>query len=289
MNRIALGTAQFGMTYGISNTIGQVPVDEVTKILQYANEKGIDTLDTASVYGNSENILGLVGVEDWKVISKIPALPPKVSNIYKWIMDQIECSLERANIKSLDAVLLHKPADMLGSNYQDYQRALKDAKSSHLVGAIGYSIYAPQELTSLCSLLWPDIVQAPFNIFDRRIKKSGWLDKLNQRGTRIHVRSVFLQGLLVMPKVNRPSWFLPWENLLNRWDQTCLNSGLSPATLALSFAINEPGIEKVVLGVENTDQLTQLLEIKIHQLESDIDELACEDADLIEPFRWKFK
>jgi len=289
MNKIALGTAQFGLSYGVANIKGQVSVDEVAKILGYAQEKGIDTLDTATAYGNSENVLGAIGVEGWRVITKIPALPPTISDIYTWIMSQVDQSLKRANLNYLDAVMLHKPSDMLGSNNRAYLRAFDRIKSNQLAGAIGYSVYSPEELPQLCSLLWPDIVQVPYNVFDRLIKQSGWLDRLNQRGTRIHVRSIFLQGLLVMPFVVRPSWFLPWNELLCRWDQACLQSEKSPAALAFNFVLNEPGIEKVVVGVESKEQLAQLLNIQIHPIGSELEELACEDVDLIEPYRWNFQ
>ena len=289
MNKIALGAAQFGMNYGIANSGGRVCLDEVGKILNYAQKAGVDTLDTASDYGRSEEVLGSIGVEEWKVITKIPALPPTVSDVYSWIIRLLEQTLLRMNLKYLDAVLLHKPSDMLGSHNRAYLRAFETIKSNQLAGAIGYSVYSPEELFRLCSLFWPDIVQAPFNVFDRRIVRSGWLDRLNQRGTRVHIRSVFLQGLLVMPLAARPSWFLPWNELLSRWDQVCLNSGASPAALALSFALNEPGIERIVVGVDSKEQLAHLLDIQTHPFESVLDELACEDVELIEPYRWKLQ
>jgi aryl-alcohol dehydrogenase-like predicted oxidoreductase len=287
--KLAIGTAQFGLRYGVANTGGQVCLDEASRILQLALDKGLDTLDTATAYGSSEDVLGSIGVTDWRVISKIPALPPDVSDVYLWVLGQVRHSLERMRLKSLDAVMMHKPSDMLGSNHKAYLRAFESIKSEGWTGAVGYSVYSPEELTDLCNLMWPDIVQVPFNVIDRRIKQSGWLDRLNERGTRVHVRSVFLQGLLLMPAQARPPWFSRWNQLLSRWDQLCVDSGASPAELALNFALDEPGIERVVVGVESSKQLAQLLDTQARQVGFILDGLACEDAELIEPYRWKLQ
>lgn len=287
--KLAIGTAQFGLRYGVANTGGQVCLDEASRILQLARERGLDTLDTASAYGNSEDVLGEIGVVDWRVISKIPALPADVPDVYGWVLSQVQNSLDRTKLKLLDAVMLHKPSDMLGSNQRGYLSAFETIKAKGFAKAVGYSVYSPEELPEFCEILWPDIVQVPFNVFDRRIKQSGWLDRLNQQGTRVHVRSVFLQGLLLMPEHARPSWFSRWNQLLSRWDQLCVDSGASPAAVALNFALDEPGIERVVVGVESTKQLAQLLGTQTRQLGPLLDGLACEDVELIEPYRWKLQ
>jgi aryl-alcohol dehydrogenase-like predicted oxidoreductase len=287
--KLAIGTVQFGLSYGVSNIGGRVHIDEATRILKLASGHGIDTLDTATAYGSSEDVLGTIGVDQWRVISKIPPLPQGVSDVRSWVLDQVKCSLDRLRLKSLDAVMLHKPSDLLGLHQHAYLSAFGFIKAQGLAGAIGYSVYSPNELLQLCKIQWPDIVQVPFNIFDQRIKHSGWLDRLNQRGTRVHVRSVFLQGLLLMPAQTRPPWFLRWNDLLIRWDQVIVDSGLSPTVLALNFALNEQGIEKVVVGVESQEQLAQLLGTQTIQIGATLAELACEDANLVEPYRWKLQ
>lgn len=285
--RLAIGTAQFGLPYGVSNIVGQVSIIEANRILKLASDNGIDTLDTASSYGSSEDVLGEVGVDKWRVISKIPPLPQDVSDVRNWVLGCVNRSLDRLRLKSLDAIMLHKPSDLLGEHQRAYLSAFEFIKTHELAGAIGYSVYSPSELSELCAVQWPDIVQVPFNIFDQRIKHSGWLDRLNQRGTRVHVRSVFLQGLLLMPAPARPPWFSRWGDLLACWDSVSLGSGLSPAALALNFALNEKGIERVVVGVESHEQLAQHLGTETIKIGSTLAELACDDVNLIEPYRWK--
>jgi aryl-alcohol dehydrogenase-like predicted oxidoreductase len=287
--RLAIGTAQFGLSYGVSNSSGQVSSDNASQILALASKMGLDTIDTASVYGTSEEVLGTIGVQDWRVISKISGMPVGVTDVKTWVVDQVKNSLDRLKIQSLDAVLLHKPTDLLGDSQADYLAAFEVIKTQNLASSIGYSVYSPQELAALCDVYWPDIVQTPFNILDRRIEKSGWLDRLNERGTRVHARSVFLQGLLLMEPQDRPSWFVRWREQLNKWDQLCVDSRRSAVALALDFVLNEPGIERAVVGVVSKSQLVELLSVQDAEGETAYPDIDCDDLELIEPFRWKLK
>jgi aryl-alcohol dehydrogenase-like predicted oxidoreductase len=196
--RIALGTAQFGMNYGITNNCGQVSQNQAIQILDQAHKAGFDTLDTAVAYGGSEQRLGELGVHDWKVISKIPALPASVDNVSDWVYQQVRNSLKRIGIRRLDGLLMHNPSDILGTQKAAYVRSLRRVRDEGLARSIGYSIYSADDLYSLTRVFQPDIVQAPFNIIDRRILTSGWLSRLADDGVRIHTRSAFLQGLLLI-------------------------------------------------------------------------------------------
>lgn len=287
--RLALGTVQFGLHYGVSNTDGQVGIDAAARILDFASERGVDTLDTASAYGSSEEVLGQIGVRNWRVISKIPPLPNGVCDVQGWVISAVKQSLARLKIESLDAVLVHKPSDLSGVNQRAYLDGLDFIKAQGLASAVGYSIYSPDELESLTEIRWPDLVQAPFSVLDRRLKTSGWLDRLNEYGTLVHARSVFLQGLLLMPTNMRPPWFARWEDVMARWDRACAQSGLSRTAMALNFALNEPGIEKVVVGVESKEQLEQIFDAGSTDVEASLLGLACSDVDLIEPYRWNLQ
>ena len=111
--------------------------------------------------------------------------------------------------------------------------ALRIAQDKGYVENIGFSIYAPEILDDLTKALWPDIIQAPLNVFDQRISLSGWLDRLVDGGVEIHTRSAFLQGLLLMPAVKRPSYFNDWKDHLARWDELVASKADSPMALRL--------------------------------------------------------
>ena len=123
-NRLALGTVQFGLRYGVANTSGQVSLDEVTAILQQAWAAGVDTLDTAIAYGESEQRLGEIGVEGWRVVSKLPAMPSDPSDIGGWVEDAVECSLRRLNIDCLYGLLLHRSQQLLEPRGEDLYASL---------------------------------------------------------------------------------------------------------------------------------------------------------------------
>lgn len=284
MQKLALGTAQFGQTYGVANTAGEITPAGIKTILQTACEHGIDTLDTAVAYGNSEQRLGAAGVQCWQVISKIPALPSGTTNITDWLVAHIENALQRLHIKQLTGLLLHHPADVI--TYNEYPAALHALKERGLVNRIGFSIYNPAELTELLRHYPADIIQAPLNVLDRRLIHSGWLSRLTEQGIIVHTRSVFLQGLLLMPAQKRPAYFKTWP-ILEKWDQWCAKTAQSPLTAALGFALKQMGVARVVVGVDSPAQFNQILTASVTNTVPVPDALYSEDVGLLEPARWQ--
>lgn len=285
--KIALGTVQFGQRYGVSNSRGQVPVSEVIDILNSAQSCGADTIDTAASYGTSEEVLGEIGVEKWRVISKLPPLPAYKVDVEQWVRDQIHGSLHRLRLESLDGMLLHRPSDLLGNEGDAYRIALRDAKSAGLIKSVGVSIYRPEELDAICAQWRPDLIQAPCSILDRRLIQSGWLQRLQKMGVRVHVRSAFLQGLLLMRADRLPAYFAPWSNLLDRWAKWCEKQNITPLQGALGYVSSLPGIERVVLGVDSLAQFHDISQAITTTVATAPQDLACDDLDLIEPYRWK--
>lgn len=284
--KLALGTVQFGMSYGVANTRGQVAAAEVAEILAAASAAGVDTLDTAIAYGESEARLGDFGVRDWKVVSKLPALPDTEQDVANWVEKSVRASLARLHIDRLDGLLLHRPRDLLGARGADYCRALLAVKDKGLATSVGLSIYSPEDLDLLWPVFRPDIVQAPFNILDRRLADSGWLARLHGEGVRVHTRSAFLQGLLLLPPSQRPAYFSPWTEHLARWGQACAELQTSPLVLALGVPLSRPEIERVVVGVDSVSQLNEILAASSSPPEH-FPLLACQDLNLIDPSRWK--
>lgn len=284
--RLALGTVQFGLPYGIANQAGQVTRDEASAILGHARAMGVDTLDTAIAYGKSEQRLGDIGIGLWQVISKLSAVEEPCTDVAAWVQESVLGSLDRLRIPKLHGLLLHRPQQLLDAQGDALYRALVAIKDQGKVGKIGISIYDPRELDALCPHYHFDVVQAPFNILDRRLATSGWLERLHQAGTEIHIRSVFLQGLLLMEAANRPATFNRWRPLWQQWHSWLDDQLLTPLQACLGFALAQPQIARVVVGV---DSLTQLKEV-FANLESRSVEpptaLVSEDVDLINPSRW---
>jgi aryl-alcohol dehydrogenase-like predicted oxidoreductase len=286
-NRIAIGTVQFGIPYGINNkNKKKVCSSEISKILNLAKSAGIDTIDTAMSYGNSENELGYYGVSQFKIITKLPAIPKDCPDLSKWVEEQLMNSLLRLKLSKVYGLIIHNPEDLLGSLGSELWDILNNFKEKKLINKIGYSIYSPNELDTIFDLFSPDIVQAPYNIFDRRLDKSGWMNRLSNAKIEIHVRSVFLQGLLLIDKKDRPKKFDKWSNFFEKFDLWLQKNNLNAAHAAISFVTNDPRISKIILGIDNSNQLEEALknlDIKINNFP---DELHLQDIDLINPSRW---
>ncbi len=288
--KLALGTAQFGFDYGIGNPIGKISDDEAALIIDQARGAGVDTLDTAVSYGDSESRLGLLGVQDWKIISKIPPLPSTEDNFAGWVMQQVCGSIQRMAVKQLDGLLLHQPSDILGCHGIAYLNLLRGMKAEGLIRSIGFSIYSPSELYPLLSVFKPDIVQVPYSIIDRRIVTTGWMQKLSDMGIRIHTRSTFLQGLLLIPDESKSSYFNRWNSLWKSLNEICTQLKLSPLELSLGYVLAQAAIERVVVGVDSFMHMKQIINAaRLPVLEESFSELNSEDVELIEPYRWRLK
>jgi aryl-alcohol dehydrogenase-like predicted oxidoreductase len=285
-NRLALGTVQFGLPYGVANQDGQVSPQEAEKILNCGFAAGLDTLDTAIAYGNSEQRLGEIGVARWRIVSKLPPIPDRCADVLSWARESVSDSLSRLGVDRLYGLLLHSPRQLLDVQGPTLYAALQHLKMDGVVEKIGISIYAPQELDELLHRYRIDLVQAPFNVLDRRLIVTGWLDMLRQANIEVHARSVFLQGLLLMDRNNRPLQFDRWAALWAKWDEWLVQTRLTPLQACLRFALSFPQISKVIVGVESLHQLEEILSASVGPPPEIPDGLSCSDNDLVNPARW---
>jgi aryl-alcohol dehydrogenase-like predicted oxidoreductase len=285
-SRLTIGTVQFGLDYGVANKSGQVSRKDAKSIISLARLSGIDALDTAISYGESETCLGAIGLGGFKVITKLPPIPGNITDVATWVYDQMEESLYRLNLTSVYGLLLHHSQQLLGSKGKDLSRAIQQLKIRGKVQKIGVSIYAPSELDRLMGVCKIDIVQAPFNLIDQRLEKSGWLQKLYNSGVEVHVRSVFLQGLLLMTTSEVPEKFKYWQPLLNTFHNWLIDNNISALQACIGFVHAHPQIAKIVVGVDSKEQLKQL--IQVEKLPKNIiwPNINCSDENLINPSSW---
>lgn len=285
-NKLAVGTVQFGLAYGIANQQGQVTETEVNSILDLASANGINTLDTAIAYGESEKVLGKMPLNGFEIITKLPSVPDDCRDVLGWVEQELEASFLRLNVSSLNGLLLHRPEQLTGNVGKQLYQALQQKKQEGIVKRIGISIYSPDELSGLADKFHFDLIQAPLNIIDRRLQESGWLKKLSLSGTQIHVRSVFMQGLLLMSSAARPEKFNRWSSLWATWDEWLKTTGLTPLQACLRHALAIPEVEKVVVGVDSSAQLNEILQAAKGRCTEPPAELACSDIKLLNPSLW---
>lgn len=247
INKIAIGTVQFGLDYGISNNTGRTSDIEIDQILKTASLYGIKYIDTASGYGNAEEVLGTKDLSDFKIISKF--MPEENG---KTLLNQFEVSKLKLKIKKLYGYLAHRPMDLL--NNREQWQLLNNLKSSNLVQKIGFSLNKPEELLALLEEnLIPDLIQVPYNFFDRRFERI--MIQLKSTGCEIHTRSTFLQGLFFTDVNELPSFFDEVKPIIKDLQK----KDFLPKLL-LNFALNKEFIDNVVIGVENNTQLVENVE-----------------------------
>jgi aryl-alcohol dehydrogenase-like predicted oxidoreductase len=257
MNRIVLGGAQLGLPYGILNGGETLSREEVARILDTAVDHGIDSIDTAIAYGHSESIIGEISQNRFKIISKLPPLPVDISNVSEWVYSQVQGSLSRLKCTSLDALLLHRPQDLTGAQGVELYAAIESLMAEKMIHRFGVSIYSPDDLEGIIDTFEIHVVQAPLNVFDRRIL--GVTDQLSALNIEVHVRSVFLQGVLIASPQDRPHRFEPWSEHFALFDEWVRSSGVSAMACCMGFALQQPGIAKLVIGTTSAESLDEIM------------------------------
>lgn len=246
IGKLALGTVQFGMDYGISNAIGQTPKQEVSEILKLARSYGVYTLDTAQVYGESESVLGSLGVQDFQLISKLSSLELKNESVETLVLR----SSKTTGLNKFYGMLFHNAESAM-----QFPGAVRDLQALKVKGVIskwGYSVYTPTELEELLiKYELPNLVQAPFNHLDNRFEPI--LKELHQKGVEIHTRSTFLQGLFFTDPDKLSEFFNPVkEYLINL--RKAYGTNESIASNLLGWVLEKSYIDRVVIGVNSKNQ-----------------------------------
>lgn len=283
--KIALGTAQFGLNYGISNYHGKVATTEIKAILDLAYACNISYLDTAVGYGNSENRIGDYHYNNphvnFNIITKISV----ASTDEIAIKSMINNLLERLSCKKIYALLLHDASELTPEIYE----ILLKQKEKANINKIGLSVYDPEQAFDLVKKYPIDIIQIPLNIFDQRFINSGCLNYLKKKKIEVHSRSIFLQGLLLQPLNEINSYFNPYLPLLKQFKQHCVLHDLSPLDLSLSMIHIAEQVDKFVIGVCSKNQLMEIISSidKTSGITSDVSHLLSTDESLINPSRWR--
>lgn len=291
MAKLTLGTVQFGLSYGISNAAGQIALPEAKSILKVAEQRGVDTLDTAPAYGQSEQVLGqLQAASGFELITKTPQF--KRGEVSREDAEQVRLSiatsLEKLGTDQLYGLLVHWPGDLLVRGADLLWKALSAAKEDGLVKSIGVSIYEPQELIDILDRYPIDIVQAPMNVLDQRMLRSGAIEVAKKRSVEVHIRSVFLQGLLLMRPHSIPAKREIAKPHIEKFCRAVENAGLTPLQVSLAFVAKQPDVQSVVCGVTSAAELEEIADALAvaDSVDIDFEKLSCENTAVIDPRVW---
>jgi aryl-alcohol dehydrogenase-like predicted oxidoreductase len=281
MNKLALGTVQFGLDYGVTNSTGKVQIREVASILEYAKEKNINVLDTAAGYGNSEEILGRIGINHFQIITKTTFIKNGVDKV----IESFYQSLKNLNQQKVDGLLIHNIEEVKHEQFDVLFKKLTGLKLQGLIDKIGFSTYTPEQIDFLLKNFDFDLIQVPFNVFDTRLLQGGQLKRLKNKGIEIHARSVFLQGIL-LDFNDLPSYFFTWENQFNVYQDMINKSGLSKLEYALNFALSIKELDKILVGVYNVEQLQEIITASQRKIRTELVPFSIDDIHLLNPSLW---
>jgi len=258
---LVVGTAQFGLPYGIANRTGQPRFSEVCDIIRCAIENGATTFDTAAVYGKSEEILGRalheIGAHVQVTIITKAAAVSKMdkkqtpAHVDKWIRGSVETSLKRLRLEQLPLCLFHDSSDV------EYMDVLLGLKEKGLVKHVGVSVMRPDQFDAVLSTPGVEAIQIAASLFDQRMLRSGKLARAVRSGMVVFIRSIYLQGLIVMPEDAIHEALRTVIPVRRQLETVASEAGMSIAEMALRYAMSLPGVTGVLTGVETVGQMKE--------------------------------
>ncbi len=278
LEKLGLGTVQFGQPYGISNTRGQVSPKETAAILAGAKNAGIRLLDTAANYGEAEAVLAKLDTTGFRIVSKTIGLKHGLNQVIMRVR-------QSADLLKADTILVHAAADLLGPDGDALWAALRRLRDDGVVRKIGISVYVADDPAALAARFRPDVVQLPFSLLDQRLLADGTLARLAESGIEIHARSLFLQGLLFLNTL--PEKLRHAGPRLREIQAHLEDAGTMPLAAALGFVLSRPEIAFGLVGVTSTAELNEIIDAAKKPLPAlDWAQFALDDDVTLTPSLW---
>ena len=278
--RFIIGSSNFTQKYGAHPV--KINSYEIKKILDLAEKNNIFEIDTAESYLKDKNI--------FKNISKKFKFSTKILPDHRWVsLEYCQKNLENhfkiLNINNVKVIFFHDIKILFKKNGIRIFKNLQDLKKKNYFNKIGLSIYDTNCLNYITSNYDFDVVQCPYNILDRRILITGWFDKLKKLGTETHVRSIFLQGLLVNKSVHKKKYFKKWQKKISKWFKSLQNNKITAIDYCISDLLS-CDFDKVIIGVNNSTNLKEIINFRKIDKKKILD-LKIDDLQLIDPRKWK--
>lgn len=261
--RLGLGTVQLGIPYGITNAAGRVPAAEAAAILARARDAGIDVLDTAALYGESEAVIGalLEGGNAFRIVTKTAKFQDAANaEVAVRRFDEVfAASLKSLRMPAVYGLIAHDADDLLGPYGDALWAAMTAHKAAGRVRRIGASVYTGAQIDALLARHPVELVQLPINALDDRLARGGQLKRLARRGVEVHARSLFLQGLLLQPPAAIPAKFIGLPDAVATLNAFYARHRLSPLEGSLVAILARPEISRCIVGVTSTRELEDII------------------------------
>ena len=289
-SKLILGTVQFGLNYGINNTIGKMSEDKVFELLETAYDLGVRTLDTAEAYGNAHSVISNFHKQSKKRFNIISKYSSSNFDYPIDLVERIQFHCSNFNVNYLEGYMFHSYNDLkMNINYDP--KVLDNIKNSGLVKKIGVSVYSNDEIEDLLNFKNINLIQLPFNLFDNAYQRKEILEKAKKRNIEIHTRSVFLQGLFFKDINTLTNCLLPLKNNLIELSLILKNNNISIESLALNYPLNKTYIDKVLIGIDSLEQLKNNIKATENDFDKSIyekiDSIQIKNTKLLNPSNWK--
>jgi len=282
INNIVIGSANFGYEkYGIKNR-KTYSLNKIKSLISFANMRGINRLDTSMEYKGVYENLSKIELKKWKVSSKFILSKYKFNEVKNFIKDFDE-SLSKLNINKYENFLFHNVKDLKHKNLPKILKILKTFKKKNLISKIGVSLNDPNEIKIVKKKFQPDIVQLPFNLLDRRIVNKTLLKEYN--GIEIQVRSIFLQGLLLMKNRDRKKNHN--KQILKEFDKWINLSKIKRYQACINFIKDFKFFKTCVIGVGSDSEINKFIKCIKSNSKKYPRNILSNDLNIIEPRKWK--
>lgn len=290
MGKLILGTVQMGLNYGINNSTGEkITFENSCDILLKAHELGIDTLDTAEVYGNAHEVIGEFHKMYPQIKFKVNTKIPHDYSVVDKIENKIRTYLNDLNVDNLEVLMFHSFDSY--ENSRPIIAVLKDLKNQGIIKHIGVSVYTNNQIEALLTDDNVTVVQMPFNLLDNESIRGDLMNKMKAKGKDIHTRSAFLQGLFFKEQLENNTVSQQLASVLTAIKNIAIEENTSISNLALSYCLNQKGIDQVLIGVDSVSQLIDNLKAVNYKINQDayikINALKVDNLDLLNPSLWK--
>ncbi len=289
--RLIFGTAQFNENYGFTNfNKKRLSRKKIIEILNYLKNNKIYTLDTSIEYKNVDKKIKLSKYNNWKIITKVNLNRFKYikneNKITNYLIKLVKVNARNLGVKKIEALLIHNVDNLFKPNGRVFFLALKKLKKLGYINKFGYSIYNFGLLEKIINNFKPDIIQCSYNIFDTRLDDKKIIKSIKNNKIEVHARSIFLQGLLLLPLKDLPKKFMKWKKNFKEWDEWTKKNNCSKLETCMNFVKSNNLIDGIIFGVQDLNQLKQILKIKFKKKILLPNNLFSNDINLINPLKW---
>jgi len=287
-SKLILGTVQFGLNYGINNIVGKPSKKNIKSILDSAYNNGIQLLDTAEAYGDSQNKIGEYHNNSTNKFNVITKFSSNAEGFSLNIIERVHNNLKILDVDKLYCYMFHS-FDDFENHFENYRKELRLLKKNGIIDNIGVSVYTNNELESVLKFDEISLVQLPFNLLDNDNKRGDILKKAKVKGIEIHTRSVFLQGLFFKKISELGDKIKPLEPYLRSLNDLC-DKDYKINDLALNYVCNKKNIDRVLIGVDNVFQLKANIVSEKRNIQKEIfkkiEAIDVKEIELLNPSNW---